>query len=150
MSLPSAIVSGLGYAESRLQLLCVQDASSLDTVVWGLERCEEIAAATFNLSNEKRRTLDFVLDHLARHAPVRRQRGGDHGLLIVVPTMGWCRIRIRPATRRTVGSCTPSWRSPPAKAPHARAVASDASPNPARPAATRAAIWAMFHSTGAT
>jgi ferredoxin len=66
-----AIVAGLGYTGNRLDLIAPADVAALETALWGLARCEDIPAATFNLSNEKRRTLDFVLDHLARHAPVR-------------------------------------------------------------------------------
>jgi ferredoxin len=61
MGYAQAIVSALGYAGRHFNL--VQDPSEL----WGLEPAATLAkAATFNLSSEKRTTLDFALDHLAR------------------------------------------------------------------------------------
>ncbi|MGZ8199083.1 MAG: 4Fe-4S dicluster domain-containing protein, partial [Burkholderiales bacterium] len=45
------------------------DLAPFEQAIWALDRPHAIPAATFNLSNEKRRTLDFALDHLARHAP---------------------------------------------------------------------------------
>lgn len=64
-----AILLGLGYTGTRLQLIEASDVGALQSTIWNLQACEAIPAATFNLSNEKRRTLEFVLDHLARHAP---------------------------------------------------------------------------------
>jgi ferredoxin len=63
------ILQTLGYAGPRATLIEAPDTAALESTLWALERCENASAATFNLSNEKRRTLDFVLDHLARHAP---------------------------------------------------------------------------------
>ncbi|MEA3157150.1 MAG: hypothetical protein QOK44_4739, partial [Betaproteobacteria bacterium] len=57
----------------RASLIEAPDIAVLDSTLWALERCEGVPAATFNLSNEKRRTLDFVLEHLARHAPTPAQ-----------------------------------------------------------------------------
>jgi ferredoxin len=47
-----------------------------------------LSPATFNLANEKRTTLDFVFDHLARHAPVRKEEiplsaGAPYGAVVV-------------------------------------------------------------------
>jgi ferredoxin len=67
----SAILDGLGYEGVRLKLVEAPTVPTLERAVWALDRCKSIAAATFNLSNEKRGTLDFVLDHLARNAPLR-------------------------------------------------------------------------------
>ena len=69
LELTSAIVAGLGYPGSRFLLVQAQDVTTMENALWSLERCDAAPAATFNLSNEKRRTLDFVIDHLARHAP---------------------------------------------------------------------------------
>jgi ferredoxin len=71
LALSHAIVSGLGYSGERLRLVTATDATSLEHALWGLQRYEAPVPATFNLSNEKRRTLDFVIDHLARHAPAK-------------------------------------------------------------------------------
>ena len=69
----ATILEGLGYTGPRLSMLEAADAAALESRVWSLERCDAVPAATFNLSSEKRRTLDFVLDHLARNAPLRPQ-----------------------------------------------------------------------------
>jgi ferredoxin len=66
-----AILKGLGYEGPRVLFTEAPDVTALESRIWKLERCEAVPAATFNLSNEKRRTLEFVLDHLARHAPAR-------------------------------------------------------------------------------
>ena len=66
-----AVLTGLHHTQARLQLIEAADAATLEARAWSLERCAELPAATFNLSNEKRRTLDAALDHLARHAPTR-------------------------------------------------------------------------------
>jgi ferredoxin len=63
------ILHALGYGGTRLSVLEVSDASAAERALWALERCEPVTPATFNLTGEKRRTLDNVLDHLARHAP---------------------------------------------------------------------------------
>jgi ferredoxin len=68
-----AILVGLGYGESGLQMVAAADVPALENAIWALERCGELPAATFNLSNEKRRTLDAAIEHLARHAPARAE-----------------------------------------------------------------------------
>jgi ferredoxin len=73
LELSGAVLDALGYAGVRLQLIEASDVKALESAVWALERCKAIPAATFNLSNEKRRTLDFVLDHLVRHAPTQAE-----------------------------------------------------------------------------
>jgi ferredoxin len=67
----NAVLGGMGYAGTRLHLVQASEVAHFEQAIWGLERHEAAPAATFNLSNEKRRTLDFVLEHLARHAPAR-------------------------------------------------------------------------------
>jgi ferredoxin len=69
IELCSTILGGLGYGGARLLLVEAGDVKSLETAVWSAERCAAVPAATFNLTSEKRRTLDVVIDHLARHAP---------------------------------------------------------------------------------
>ncbi len=65
-----AVLGGLGYDGVRFKLLEATDVQTLDGALWALDRCTALPVATFNLSNEKRRTLDFAIDHLARSAPV--------------------------------------------------------------------------------
>jgi ferredoxin len=66
-----AILAGLGYGAARLALVETAKVGPFEDAVWALGRQEAVPPATFNLSNEKRRTLDFALEHLARHAPRR-------------------------------------------------------------------------------
>jgi ferredoxin len=66
------IMSGLDLGEGRFRLLEANDVVALERAVWALESPRALAPATFNLSNEKRPTLDFIFDHLLRQAPVRK------------------------------------------------------------------------------
>jgi ferredoxin len=62
MGYAQTIVSALGYAGKHFSV--VESPPDL----WALAPAATVAkAATFNLSAEKRTTLDFALDHLARH-----------------------------------------------------------------------------------
>jgi ferredoxin len=88
IELCSTILGGLGYGGARLLLLEAADVKSLETAVWGAERCAAVPAATFNLTSEKRRTLDAVIDHLARHAPrpetvIPLRAGAPFGTVVV-------------------------------------------------------------------
>jgi len=59
-----AIVNALGYAGTHFSV--IEDPGAL----WELTPAATVAKpASFNLSPEKRTTLDFALDHLARHEP---------------------------------------------------------------------------------
>jgi ferredoxin len=62
MGYAETIVNALGYAGKHFSL--IENPGDL----WELTPAAGVAkAATFNLSGEKRTTLDFALDHLARH-----------------------------------------------------------------------------------
>ena len=62
MGYAQTIVNALGYAGKHFSL--IENPGDL----WELEPAATVAkAAGFNLSPEKRTTLDFALDHLARH-----------------------------------------------------------------------------------
>ena len=65
----NAILGGLGYAGTRVRLLHASDWKALESIVWSEPRANGPEPATFNLTNEKRRTLDAVIDHLSKHAP---------------------------------------------------------------------------------
>jgi len=74
MRFAQAIVSGLGYAGRHFALLRPRDAAALEPALWSLEPAQRVAtAATFNLAPEKRTSLDFALEHLAKHAPAARE-----------------------------------------------------------------------------
>ncbi|MDH5221068.1 MAG: 4Fe-4S binding protein [Betaproteobacteria bacterium] len=89
MRFAQAILSGLGYAGRHFFLLRPADAQALESALWALEPAQGVAqAASFNLSPEKRTTLDFELEHLARHAPAPKEvlalpAGAPYGALTV-------------------------------------------------------------------
>ncbi|MBE0621599.1 MAG: 4Fe-4S binding protein [Burkholderiales bacterium] len=68
------IVSALGYAGMHLKLLATADAAVLEREVWALRPARTVAEpAGFNLSQDKRNTLEFALEHLARLAPTPKE-----------------------------------------------------------------------------
>jgi ferredoxin len=69
MGYAGEILSALGYGEGHCRLIEAQDALALEQAVWSLPRGRTAPPATFNLSNEKRTTLDFVFEQLLKHAP---------------------------------------------------------------------------------
>lgn len=70
MGYAQTIVSALGLAGTHFHLMQAGDAGAVEAALWALRPAGTIArAATFNLSNDKRSTLDFVLEHIAKHAP---------------------------------------------------------------------------------
>ena len=67
MALGEVILNALGFEGSHFFLF---EADALEKELWALKPAMGVAkTATFNLSPEKRTTLDFELDHLARNAP---------------------------------------------------------------------------------
>jgi ferredoxin len=64
-----AVLQGLGYAGNRLRLLQADEVGRLEQALWSNHVPEGLPAAGFNLGNDKRRTLEFVFDHLWAHAP---------------------------------------------------------------------------------
>ena len=84
----SEILSGLGYGEGHVGLIEAGDTAALEEAVWNLPRTRGAPPATFNFSNDKRATLEFVFDHLHAHAPQRRDEialsaGAPYGRVIV-------------------------------------------------------------------
>jgi ferredoxin len=82
------ILAGLGYGEGRLRLVEAADTSVLERGLWSLGAMKAIPAASFNFSAEKRTTLDFVFDHLLRHAPAPTEEvalagGAPYGQVVV-------------------------------------------------------------------
>lgn len=74
MGFAQTVLTALGYAGRHLELVVADDAKALEPALWSLAPAATVAkAATFNLSVEKRTTLDFALDHLARHAPTPKE-----------------------------------------------------------------------------
>jgi ferredoxin len=74
MGYAQTILTALGYAGTHLRLVRAEDANALEAALWGLAPAAPLAQpATFALANEKRTTLEFALEHLARHAPTPRE-----------------------------------------------------------------------------
>lgn len=69
MGFARQILSGLGYGEGHLDLMEATDVAALESAVWNLPRTRGVPLATFNLSNDKRTTLEFIFEHLLAHAP---------------------------------------------------------------------------------
>lgn len=82
------IVQGLGYAGTHFGLLECADAGALEHGLWSLGRAQGCAPAAFNLANDKRTTLEFAFDHLARQAPrpaeaIALRAGAPYGAVAV-------------------------------------------------------------------
>ena len=70
MDFAQTLVSALGYAGAHFHFLATDDPSSLERDVWTLVPAAGVAKpAAYNLFPEKRATLEFALDHLAKLAP---------------------------------------------------------------------------------
>ncbi len=80
------ILGELGYAGAHFGMI---PGDRLDAALWGLIPAGGVAsAAVFNLSPDKRTSLDFVVEHLAKHAPAPKEvialeRGAAFGTLTV-------------------------------------------------------------------
>jgi len=89
MRYAQAILEGLGYPGRHFHLLRPEDAGALEVALWALAPAGAPAqAASFNLSPEKRTTLDFELEHLAKHAPAPKEMlelpaGAPYGAVLV-------------------------------------------------------------------
>lgn len=70
VALGHAILGGLGFAGEYLRVLDADVAGWLDALT-GWQAAAAIPAAEFRLLADKRTTLEFVIDHLAKHAPVQ-------------------------------------------------------------------------------
>ena len=70
MSIAQTILSSLGYTGRHLELIVTESAPALEAALWALAPAKAPErTGTFNLSAEKRTTLDFAIDHLAKNAP---------------------------------------------------------------------------------
>lgn len=68
MRAADTIVAGLGLGEGRFRLIRQDDVTLLEQQVWSGPVPPALTPGTFNLSDVKRSTLDFVFDHLLRCA----------------------------------------------------------------------------------
>jgi ferredoxin len=70
MGIGGAVLGGLGYAGAGLTRIRAGNAAELEAALWSRAAGIRLAKpATYNVAAEKRATLEFAIDHLARHAP---------------------------------------------------------------------------------
>ena len=71
MGFAQQILTGLGYGDGHFQLIGAMDHCAFEVAVWALPGPPVAPpAAVFNLANDKRLTLDFIFEHLLKHAPL--------------------------------------------------------------------------------
>jgi ferredoxin len=71
MGYAETVLNTLGYSGTHFRFMRATDFRDLERAVWEIAPARAVpAAATFNLSNAKRTTLEFIFEHLAKHAPV--------------------------------------------------------------------------------
>ena len=74
MAIAEAILNGLGYSGAHFEVFTPEDSRALEKLLWNLEPASGVGKpALFNLSPEKRTTLDFEFEHLARNAPAPKE-----------------------------------------------------------------------------
>jgi len=88
MGFGEEILTGLGLGGGRLELIESGELTALEQALWKPAAGHALPPATFNLSNEKRTTLDFAFDHLLKLAPAPRaemplSKGAPYGRVIV-------------------------------------------------------------------
>lgn len=72
MRIAQTVVTGLGYEGVHFQLIEASTPAQLDASLRVAPAgAAPVEPATFHVASDKRNTLDFVLDHLYRHAPVK-------------------------------------------------------------------------------
>jgi ferredoxin len=74
MDIGSTILQALGYAGRRFEVIEAADAPALQAAFDALPVHSALqAVATFEVSADKRTAIEFALEHLAKHAPVKVQ-----------------------------------------------------------------------------
>jgi len=89
MSFAETIANGLGYGGTHFRFLATGEHAVLEKEIWALAPAASVTkAATYNLSPEKRTSLDFAIDHLAKQAPLPQEEiklgaGAPYGQVLV-------------------------------------------------------------------
>jgi ferredoxin len=74
MAFAETVVNSLGYAGRHFHWLAPEDAGALEAALWSLTSAATVSKpATFNVAAEKRGTLEFALEHLAKSAPTPKE-----------------------------------------------------------------------------
>ena len=68
IDLGMSILAGLGFTGQAMKLLAADDFPALEKLLWSLPPGVALPPASFNLSDDKRGNLDFVIDHLRANA----------------------------------------------------------------------------------
>jgi len=71
MQIGQAILSGLGYDGRHFELVETGDAGALRSLLEAPPAAVPREAAAFAVSNDKRTSIEFAVEHLAKHAPRR-------------------------------------------------------------------------------
>ncbi len=89
MGFAEAIANGLGYEGAHFRLVATDQHAVLEKEIWALAPAASVAKpATYNFSPEKRTTLEFAIDHLAKQAPKPQEEiglgaGAPYGQVLV-------------------------------------------------------------------
>jgi ferredoxin len=89
MGFAETIANELGYGGTHFRLMATDEHAVLEKEIWGLAPAASVAKpATYNLSPEKRTTLEFAVDHLAKQAPkpqeeIKLGAGAPYGQVLV-------------------------------------------------------------------
>jgi len=87
MALGETILQALGYAGVHFELIQANTPQEIEHHLWRLEPAATVdKPASFNLSPEKRTTLDFAFDHLAKNKSVEQielPMGAPFGAIVV-------------------------------------------------------------------
>ncbi|HZQ60078.1 MAG TPA: 4Fe-4S dicluster domain-containing protein [Casimicrobiaceae bacterium] len=71
MRLVDTIAQSLGYQGEHMRVFDAADARALDEALWSWQAALAVRVpAVFATTNDKRATIGFAVEHLARHAPV--------------------------------------------------------------------------------
>lgn len=74
-SFAAAVLDGLGYAGTHFRWIATDDVGALEDALWTLAPAATVSRpAAYNLSAEKRATLEFAVEHLLRLAPQPQER----------------------------------------------------------------------------
>jgi ferredoxin len=89
MGFAEAIVNALGYGGVHFGLLATDAVAGLEKELWALAPAATVSKpATYNLAAEKRATLEFAIEHLAKLAPKPQETialgaGAPYGQVLV-------------------------------------------------------------------
>jgi ferredoxin len=89
MGFAEAIAIGLGYGGTHFRFLATDEHAVLEKEIWALAPAASVAKpGTYNLAPEKRTTLEFAIDHLAKQAPrpqeeIKLGAGAPYGQVLV-------------------------------------------------------------------